>query len=153
MKTRTIIKNQNGATAVEFALILPLLILILFGIIEFGLLLYNQQVITNAAREGARAGVIVRYPDRLSNDDIKDEVIKYGKAHLITFGSGTLEPNITILPINNSSFDPTVDPPVDRCTHFGCHLIVEVNYYYDFLVLSRLFGQKHLRAVSVMRME
>ena len=42
MKTRTIIKDQNGATAVEFAIILPFLILLLFGIIEFSLLLYNQ---------------------------------------------------------------------------------------------------------------
>ena len=45
--------SQKGASLVEFALVLPLLMLILLGMIEFGLLLYNKQVITNASREGA----------------------------------------------------------------------------------------------------
>lgn len=41
----------------EFAIILPLLVILVFGIIDIGLLLYNKQVITNASREGARAGI------------------------------------------------------------------------------------------------
>lgn len=44
----------KGLAAVEFALILPLLLLLLFGIINFGILMYDQAVVTNAAREGAR---------------------------------------------------------------------------------------------------
>jgi Flp pilus assembly protein TadG len=48
-------RDERGAAAVEFALILPLLILLLFGIIEFGRG-YNAKVtLTHAAREGARA--------------------------------------------------------------------------------------------------
>lgn len=43
---------------VEFALVLPLFIAILFGIITFGIMAYNQVVITNASREGARAGIV-----------------------------------------------------------------------------------------------
>jgi Flp pilus assembly protein TadG len=54
MKTKMMIRDQNGGAAVEFAIILPLLIALLFGIVEFGLLLYNKQIITNASREGAR---------------------------------------------------------------------------------------------------
>jgi len=45
---------QRGVAAVEFALILPVLLLIVFGIINFGLLMYDLSVVTNAAREGAR---------------------------------------------------------------------------------------------------
>ncbi|MCK5219206.1 pilus assembly protein, partial [bacterium] len=48
------LKNQRGAAAVEFAIVLPLLALILFGTIDFALLFYNKQVLTNASREGAR---------------------------------------------------------------------------------------------------
>ena len=56
------IKNHRGASAVEFALILPLLAVILFGVIEFGLLLFDKQVITNASREGARYGIVQAIP-------------------------------------------------------------------------------------------
>jgi len=49
--------GQKGAAALEFAIILPLLVTLVFGIIDFGLILYNKQVITNASREGARAGI------------------------------------------------------------------------------------------------
>jgi Flp pilus assembly protein TadG len=45
---------DRGAAAVEFALILPLLLLLVFGIVEFGLLLNKQVSVSNAAREGAR---------------------------------------------------------------------------------------------------
>ena len=56
------INDQKGAVAVEFAFVLPLLVVLLVGIMEFGLILYNQQVITNACREGARAGIVARSP-------------------------------------------------------------------------------------------
>ncbi|WP_306843249.1 TadE/TadG family type IV pilus assembly protein [Paenarthrobacter nicotinovorans] len=50
--------NERGAAAVELALILPLLLLILFGIMEFGRA-YNVQVsLTQAAREGARYAAV-----------------------------------------------------------------------------------------------
>lgn len=47
-------ENQQGSAAIEFAIILPLLLTLLLGIIEFGYL-FNQQIsLTQAAREGAR---------------------------------------------------------------------------------------------------
>ncbi|MHA1221536.1 MAG: TadE/TadG family type IV pilus assembly protein [Candidatus Heimdallarchaeota archaeon] len=148
-----ITRDQNGATAVEFALILPLLILLIFGIIEFGLLLYDQQILTNACREGARAGVVIRSPSRLSNPEIQTVVKNYAKKYLVTFGSDTLEDaDIGLLTINNDS--TTFNPATDRCTSYGCDLKVAITYKYDFLVLSNLgFGQKTLNPVSIMRME
>ncbi len=47
---------QRGAQAVEFALVLPLMILVIFAVLDFGFLVYNKAIITNAAREGARFG-------------------------------------------------------------------------------------------------
>ncbi len=156
MKPKMITRDQNGGAAVEFALILPLFILLIFGIIEFGLLLYNEQILTNACREGARAGIVVRSPDRLSNGDIQTVVLNYAEKYLVTFGADTLDnADISILPIDtDNSFDPTVTPPVERCTSFGCDLKVAATYNYDFLVLSNLgFGQKTLNPVSTMKME
>jgi Flp pilus assembly protein TadG len=51
---KKIINETCGAALVEFAIITPLLFVLLFGIIEFGIVLYDQAVITNASREGAR---------------------------------------------------------------------------------------------------
>jgi len=50
--------DERGAAAVEFALLLPLLMLILFGVVEFGMIMYSREVITNASREGARTGIV-----------------------------------------------------------------------------------------------
>jgi hypothetical protein len=48
----------RGVAAVEFALVMPVLLFLFIGIVEFGIMLYDQAVITNAAREGARWGVV-----------------------------------------------------------------------------------------------
>lgn len=52
------IRSDRGAVAVEFALLLPVLMVILLGIVEFGLAYSAQITITNAAREGARVMAI-----------------------------------------------------------------------------------------------
>jgi len=56
-------KDENGATSVEFAIILPVLILILFGIFEFGLAYRDYLAITHAAREGARLAAVGNYSE------------------------------------------------------------------------------------------
>ncbi|MCF8010968.1 MAG: pilus assembly protein [Clostridiales bacterium] len=54
----TLRKSRRGQALVELALVIPILILILFGIMEFGRVFHSYLVITHAAREGARNGVI-----------------------------------------------------------------------------------------------
>jgi Flp pilus assembly protein TadG len=51
-------RREEGAAAVEFALLLPLLVLLLFGIIEFGFAFSTRIQATNAAREAARLAVV-----------------------------------------------------------------------------------------------
>ena len=53
------VKYQRGAQAVEFALVLPFFLALLLLIIDFGFLVYNKAVITNASREAARAGTVL----------------------------------------------------------------------------------------------
>jgi Flp pilus assembly protein TadG len=52
------VKNEKGQSLVEFALVLPLLLLLLLGIMEFGLMFSNKLTLVNAAREGARYGAV-----------------------------------------------------------------------------------------------
>lgn len=54
--------NERGAAAVEFALVLPVLVLLLMGLIEFSILFNTQISLTNAAREGARSMAIHNNP-------------------------------------------------------------------------------------------
>ena len=139
MQKKSIFFNKKGATAVEFAIVLSLLITLIFGIIEFGLFIFNRQIITNAAREGARAGIIARAV-RLPDIGISNVVVNYGAQHLITFGDDVLTADDIVIPA--------------RCLKFQCDLEVQVNYKYKFLFLSNLgIGPIDLRAISVMKME
>lgn len=52
------VKKRKGQSLVEFALILPLLLFLIMGIIQFGLVLSGYVTVSNAAREGARVGII-----------------------------------------------------------------------------------------------
>ena len=74
--------TQNGASTVEFAMILPFLLVILFGIMEFGIILYDKAVITNASREAARSGIAYRNP-KLTNAEIKGVAVNYAGSYLI----------------------------------------------------------------------
>ncbi|MDP4092184.1 MAG: TadE/TadG family type IV pilus assembly protein [Bacillota bacterium] len=51
-------KSQKGQSLVEMALILPILLILVMGIIDFGLLFGNYMTIDNASREGARNAVV-----------------------------------------------------------------------------------------------
>jgi Flp pilus assembly protein TadG len=51
--------RQRGTTVVEFALIFPLFMTVLFGVIEYGWIFYQRFNIANAVRDGVRQGVTV----------------------------------------------------------------------------------------------
>ena len=51
-------KSQAGQAMVEMALVLPILVVLVGGILDFGWLFYNKIALNNAAREGARYAVI-----------------------------------------------------------------------------------------------
>jgi Flp pilus assembly protein TadG len=68
--TRRFLKKQRGQSLVEFALVLPIIILIIFGILEFGRIFSSYIVITHAAREGARIGAVGK-PDDVIIDRIR----------------------------------------------------------------------------------
>jgi len=55
---RKLRRSEKGQAMVEFALVLPILLLILCGILDFGWLYFNQLTLNNAAREGARYAAI-----------------------------------------------------------------------------------------------
>lgn len=57
-RSRSLLRSENGAELVEFALVFPILLVVMLGIIDFGFLFQRYEVLTNAAREGARVAVL-----------------------------------------------------------------------------------------------
>ena len=60
------VRNQNpgGQALVEFAFVLPILLLFMVAIIDFGIMFYSQMAVSNAAWEGARAGATIIDPSQ-----------------------------------------------------------------------------------------
>ena len=133
--------SQEGAAVVEFAIVLPLLLLLLFGMIEFGLLMYNKQVITNASREGARWAIVQPNSsdplDLHSPYSVKDRIDKYVDDRLVSFSANnSVTPNLKNLTTNN-----TLDinnSTSNVCSSFGDDIQVKVTYNYDFLVFDNI---------------
>jgi Flp pilus assembly protein TadG len=60
MKKNALIRDQRGQTMAEFAIVLPILALLLFGILQFGILFNNYLTLTDAVRSGAREAAVAR---------------------------------------------------------------------------------------------
>jgi Flp pilus assembly protein TadG len=89
------LKSQRGAAVIEFALILPLLLIVLVGTMDASLALYDKAVITNASREGARAGIVARNPP-LTDAQIQQIVQNYLQGALVSLGSTSALPAVQI---------------------------------------------------------
>src|SRR5215831_837871 len=54
-------EDQRGAVIVEFAVVIPILLFLFVGVVDYGLILREHQILQNAAREGARLSVLPAY--------------------------------------------------------------------------------------------
>jgi Flp pilus assembly protein TadG len=61
MHKRFSFRNEKGQSMTEFALVLPILALLLFGVIQFGIVFNNYIQLTDAVRAGARKGAVGRH--------------------------------------------------------------------------------------------
>jgi Flp pilus assembly protein TadG len=77
--------RERGAVAVEFALVLPVLLLIVFGVIDFGIVLAQKASLASAARAGARFGAVNAYTATHSCSN----VVKKVRDNAQTIGIGT----------------------------------------------------------------
>jgi hypothetical protein len=130
-------KGEGGAVAVEFALCLPMLVTLFAGLIDFGLALYFQEVITNASREAARAGIIMSKP-RPTEGEITNVALTY----LTNFGVPCSAACISVSGAQGNS---------------GDDLMVRVDLPYRFMILpgfiEGFIGDITLRARAVMKLE
>jgi Flp pilus assembly protein TadG len=109
---RTLPQGERGAAAVEFAIVLPLLILLVFGIVEFAIAYNRQQGLHAAAREGARVAAL----PQTSQADIVDRV--HSALDGVLNDTDLSAATITVTPASNQPCDDA--PP-------GTHVVVTVS--------------------------
>jgi uncharacterized protein (UPF0333 family) len=97
--TGTQLRNRRGQALVEFALILPVILLLVVGMLEFARAWNLHQVMTDAAREGARRAVLAN--SVMDQDSVRAAMWR----HLAQFGYdpgySTIMSGATITPIGN----------------------------------------------------
>lgn len=126
------LRNEKGQSLVEFAILLPFLLLLLMGILEFGIMLNSYLTIHNSAREGARLGIVAG-----SNIEINQ---------LINNISPNLDPKNLIVNIT----------PSEGSRKSGDTLTVEVIYNYQVtipIISNILHNVVVLKAQTSMRIE
>jgi len=134
--------SETGAELIEFALIFPTLLLVILGIIDFGFLFQRYEVVTNAAREGARVAILPGYSDA----DVQARVDQYLTAGGLTGPATTTVGAAQGIPVGGQCI--TVRP-------------VTVAYTNNFLFLGPILGlmggsglsDRVLHATSSMRSE
>lgn len=108
-------RNQRGAALIETAITLPLVVLVSVAIFEFGRAYQTWQVLTNAAREGARVAVLEAYTDTQVTDIVRNYL------------TGGRLPNASSASIQVARNVPFGSQTASRVT---------VNYPFQFMVLG-----------------
>ena len=130
--------DQRGAAAVEFALLVPFLCLLLFGVIDFGYMLNRDTMINNAAREGVRTASV---------GGSSAEVVQTVQDYLPAM-PGTLTVTVTC-----------TKPAGTACTSYdteaesGGTAIVKVTYLHPWVTpVGSMFGGSTIGLVKTSRM-
>jgi Flp pilus assembly protein TadG len=132
-------RAQAGTSTVEAVIVLPVMLLLVFSIAELGIAFTRSNSLTNAVREGARAGVVFRVPCDAG------PVMTQVTTTVSTFA-------------NSSGIDPAdiTTTVTGACTGTGTQLTVDATVPYNFVALDSLAGlapSLNLTARTVMRNE
>ncbi len=126
------LKSEKGQATVEFALVLPILLLLLCGIIDFGWVFGNQLLAENASREAARYTAIHYYDSSADDDQAAAQAIVAARA-------------------------PTIDAPIVTLAILGDTVTVSVSSSIDILtpIIASMFpdGKYAVTAQCTMRIE
>jgi hypothetical protein len=135
-------RRSAGQSLVEFALVFPILIILLIAIFDLGRLVFAYNDITNAAREGTRVGIIDQ-----TETTIKNEVVNQATSLGL--------PAADVLVSYVESDDPTQPCPDDPPKSLECLVVVTVSYDWQAItpVIGNIVGPITVTAVSQMPIE
>ncbi|MEJ7569950.1 MAG: TadE family protein [Gaiellaceae bacterium] len=129
------LRSENGQTATELALVLPVFCLLLFGVIQFGIVFKNYVTLTDAVRAGARTAAVSRLESQ------KEAVVE---AAVRNSASGIDEP------CSATGLCVTVSAPAwER----GQDVTVEAKYPYEINLLGFVAAKGFLTSTTTERVE
>lgn len=140
-------RNNRGQALVEFALLLPLVMLILIGIVEFGRAWQAKQTLTDVAREGARIAAIAN--PSYTQDTVRARVDSLMKA------AGFIPDSVTLTYPDGCRFSGCTPTPLTT----GRITSVRLTMPHQFVALHRLMslvtvnGRMVLTSTARMRVE
>jgi Flp pilus assembly protein TadG len=150
--------GERGAALVEFALAIPLLLVVIAGIVDFAFVFQRYEVITNAAREGARLASLPEYTD--------DALVRARVRSYVQNGLSLSTSSLNdVMPTSPEAVDVTHEtfpvPKAGGATENIQTTTVTVNYQHSFILIGPLLqlvngswgGAINLRSSSQMRLE
>jgi Flp pilus assembly protein TadG len=126
--------NDEGQAVVEFAVILPVLLLVLFGILQFGIVFNNYIQVTSAAREGARKAATSRALGVTAAESAATTSARNAAASLN-------QSNLTVTFPNSPTFLQ------------GTDVTVKVTYPYSVSIMGLVVSSGTLTGSTTMRVE
>ena len=128
-------RRDRGQSLVEFALILPIFLLFLFGIIDLGRGVYAYNTIQNAAREAVRVAIV---------DQNEDVILAKAQKHAV--GLGLTDANVSL-----SFLQPeTMTTPCNTPIAISCEVEILVNYRFTPAtpIIGNIVGAINMSAAS-----
>ena len=137
-------RSDSGAELIELAIVLPILLVVVAGIVDFGFLFQRYEAVTNAAREGARVAILPNFNDT----DVQERVKQY-------LDSTGLDRTASVVPLpTRSTLTLTTGATVDVVT---VHVFYPARFSYLGPFVQMVGGSYAssimLKATSVMRTE
>jgi hypothetical protein len=151
--------RTDGQSAVEFALTAPLLLMLIFGVIELGIMFSIYVGMTNSAREAARAGAVYQYngtPFLSTDTTAQSKIDAERKKYITQIITETIHPVVdptTVKPTIIYTSTAIVDPDMPNVYRSGDMLDVQLSH--DHPLFFGLLGPQKitLKATSEMRIE
>jgi Flp pilus assembly protein TadG len=131
-QTSRIARDERGQALTEFAFVLPILAVLLFGVIQFGILYNHYVTVTDAVRAGARKGAVSRYMGVGAATQACSDAVK-------SSAPGLKQPDLQIS--CNSTWQP------------GTDLTVTASYPYKIDLLGIPFKSGRLSSTTTERVE
>ncbi len=121
---------RRGQTLVEFALLLPVLLVLVLGMVQYGIVANKRLALSHTSRDGGRfAAVNALKPD--IDNEIKQRIINMGRGHGLTLTAA----DISLSPTQNTATEPTKRQQYNALT-----VVISLNMKPHLFLPSRFFG-------------